>query len=427
MTHAGAQAMPVPISGHRAGEAHDLSPGNTMLTGGAWAWWSVGLMGGGAAMVVAVLGAVLAGHARHALAAVHVGLMSVLAAGLGAMFFVMAFHVTMAGWSVTIRRQFENLMWLAPFAGVAVLVLLAVEVWSGGILFAFLGPEVRHDVVYQAKATYLDPMFFLLRGVVYVGVWGYLCWKLWGYSTGQDRTGDRWLSNRARFTSSWGLVVFALSVAFAAFDWLMALDYRFFSTMWGVYYFAGCAFTAVPVVVITLVLLQRAGRLRGLVTPEHYHDLGKFMFGFTVFWAYIAFGQYFLIWYANIPEETAWVLARKQGPWHGWTVLLCVGHFLLPFLVLLWRFVKRTPWLLATVAAWAVLMELADLFWIVRPMVSGGAEAPRQAGWLWLDVAGVAGVWALFAGVYVRRIAGGPLIPLRDPRLDEALHHRNYV
>src|SRR5262249_52027383 len=157
------------------------------------------------------------------------------------------FHLTMAGWSVSIRRQFENVMTLAPLAGLAIVLLLLYEMMTGGHLFVWMGKSVADDVIFQRKAGYFQPFFFMFRAVVYVLVWAYLAWKLRGYSTEQDRTGDRWLSNKARFTSSWGVLAFGLTTAFAAFDWIMTLDYRFFSTMWGVYFFAGAAFTSVPV------------------------------------------------------------------------------------------------------------------------------------------------------------------------------------
>ena len=266
-----------------------------------------------------------------------------------------------------------------------------------------------------------------MRVVFYALLWSYLVWKLWGYSTEQDRTGDKWLTNRARFTSSWGMLAFALSTAFASFDLLMSLDWRFFSTMWGVYYFAGAAFSSVPVVVIVLALLRRAGKLKGAVGEEHLHDLAKLMFGFTVFWAYIAFSQYFLIWYRAIPEETSFFLARKTGGWESLSIFLCVGHFILPFYILLWRFVRRSFALLALMASWAILMEAVDIYWIVRPMVYAGQPDSVRLGSIWLDVAGIGGVMLVFAGLLARRVASGPLVPLRDPRVNEALHHANYV
>jgi len=432
VTHISARPEEIicPIDDH--GEPCDLTPGNILLPEGTAPRWSIPLILLGVVLLAVTVIAPILNHdlLKHALAAYHIGMVTVLAASLGAMFWVMGFHLTMAGWPVTIRRQFENLMMLAPLAGLGVLLLLVFEMWTGGHLYSWMQREmVQGDPIYSRKAGFLNPLFFTVRSLLYVAVWGYLAWKLRGYSVEQDRTGDRWLSNKARFTSSWGMLAFALTTAFAAFDWIMSMDYRFFSTMWGVYYFAGAAFCSVPVIVLLLSWIQSQGRLRGLVSREHYHDLGKLMFGFTVFWAYIGFSQYFLIWYANIPEETFWMLARKQGPWHNWTVLLCVGHFVVPFWVLLWKFVRRTNMLLGLVAAWMILMEIADMVWIVRPLVYGGAGAgfPVHPERIWLDVAGIAGAWLLFMGLLIRSVGAGPLIPTRDPRLPESLQHRNYV
>ncbi|MFM9996130.1 MAG: hypothetical protein ACKVU4_10050 [Phycisphaerales bacterium] len=417
-------------SGHDSGHGGVLAHDNITLSNGSGL--SLGLLLAGAVLLAAAIGAGVAmeGYGTQALAAVHIGAMSCLAMCLGGLFFTMVFHLTGAGWSVTVRRQFENLMkviWFPLLIAGFIAIPLEMLV-TKGMLFSWMNTSLSgEDVLYQEKSTFLNPLFFGFRVVFYALLWSYLVWKLWGYSTEQDRTGDKWLTNRARFTSSWGMLAFALSTAFASFDLLMSLDWRFFSTMWGVYYFAGAAFSSVPVVVIVLALLRRAGKLKGAVGEEHLHDLAKLMFGFTVFWAYIAFSQYFLIWYSAIPEETSFFLARKTGGWESLSIFLCVGHFILPFYILLWRFVRRSFALLALMASWAILMEAVDIYWIVRPMVYAGQPDSVRLGSIWLDVAGIGGVMLMFAGLLARRVASGPLVPLRDPRLGEALHHANYV
>ncbi len=417
-------------AGHGAvqGDAPVLSPDNIYPARPGALW--LGLVGaGGALLAVTVIAGMLGENARHAMASVHIGAMSVLALCLGAMFYTMGFHLTQAGWSATVRRQFENVMSLIWFPVLLIVATVLLEIGATrGLLFAWLDNSVAGgDFLLQEKSAYLNPLFFVIRVVVYIFVWIYLTRRFWGYSTEQDRTGDRWLTNKARFTSSWGMLAFALTTAFAAFDLLMSIDWRFFSTMWGVYYFAGAAFSSVPAVVIVLALLRRAGKLRGAVTEEHFHDLAKLMFGFTVFWAYIAFSQYFLIWYSHIPEETSWYLARKTGGWQYFTIFLCIGHFILPWYILLWRYVRRNFALLAVMAAWAVAMEVVDIYWIVRPMVYAGQADPVRVDMVWLDLTGILGVLLVFAGLLMRRVAGGPLVPLHDPRIPEALHHANWV
>lgn len=421
--------------GHGHHDAADLSPANTTLAQGSGRLASTILLLAGAVLlaVTAGFGFTNPSLAKQALAAYHIGAMSCLAMCLGAMFWVMAFHLTGAGWSVTVRRQFENVMKLTPAVALMVVPVLVIEYLTHGKLFSWMsngpGGVAEGDILAGKKAAFLNPTFFFIRAAIYFVIWTYLARRLWWYSTEQDRTGDKWLSNRARFTSSWGMPLFALSTAFAAFDWLMSMDYRFFSTMWGVYFFAGAVFSSVPLVVLILARLRAAGKLRGLVTEEHLHDLGKLMFGFTVFWAYIAFGQYFLIWYANIPEETAFYLARKSHGWENFTVFLVVGHFILPFYILLWRFMRRGMGVLAIMAVWAIFMQVIDITWIVRPFVYAGPEFADkvQVGKVWLDAAGIIGVLGVFLGLVIRQVVSGPLIPGRDPRLPEALHHRNYV
>lgn len=410
---------------------HDiLSGANIRLPAGTWAGASRMLMGVGLLGLIATLAGALMVSGRHAAASYLVAVVVTLTLCLGSMFLVMVMHLMGAGWSVTIRRQLENVMSLIPIPMGLFLVFVVVELASGHPLTSWLDPHhTEGDVLFAKKSAYLNVPFLLVRLAIYFGAWSYLARRLWKYSTDQDASGDRWISNKARRTSSWGMLVFALTVAFFGFDWLMAVtDFHFFSTMWGVYLFAGSAFSSVALLMVILHILKGRGVLKGAVGEEHFHDLGKLMFAFTVFWAYIAFSQYFLIWYSNIPEETAWYRARKMNGWEDLTLLLAIGHFILPFLVMIWRASKRTG-IAALLGVWMLLMHIIDIFWIVRPAVHVGPGVTDHIGrnGLFIDIAAIVGVGALFAGLLVRRIVSGPLIPLRDPRLGEALHHKNYV
>lgn len=414
--------------GHHA-PAADLSERNITLTGAGFSPVLIGL--GVALLAVAGYGWTVAG-ASHALSMIHVGVLTATAVSLGALFLLMAFHLTMAGWSVTVRRQFENIASMIPYCGVAVIAVLLTDILLGGQVFPWLnkavvGQGAERDYLFAKKEAFLNPVFFMIRAVLYVFAWSYLAWRLVGYSKEQDRTGDKWLSNRARFTSAWGLLVFAITVAFAGFDWLKSIDWRYFSTMWGVYFFAGAIYAATASAILVLALIRRSGRLEGLVTAEHTHDLGKMLFAFTVFWAYISYSQYFLTWYANIPEETSFYLARKTGGWEYLFYGLAFGHFVLPFYFLLWRFARRSLGVLALFAAWSLLMQAADLYWIVRPQLYAQDADRVRLGLLWIDVAAIGGVVLVYFGLLWRKVAGGVLIPTRDPRLPEALVHKNYV
>ncbi len=420
--------------GHGAHGAHgshaghvDLSEANIMPQGFGRGLSLLLLLAGGVGLAGAGLAWGKAGPA-HVLAALHIGAMGSLAISLGALFLVMASHLTGAGWNVTLRRQMENIASLVWVPGLIVLAIMLTDMKLGGTLFKWMNREVvANDVLFQKKAGYFNPMFFVIRSLLYVAVWFFLSHFMRRYSTEQDATGDKWLSNRARFTSSWGMLIFALTTAFAGFDWLMAIDYRYFSTMWGVYFFAGSAGSGVATTILILAALRAKGKLEGLVTSEHAHDLGKLLFAFTVFWAYIAFSQYFLTWYANIPEETAFFNARKVHGWQYLFLALCFGHFVVPFYVMLWRFVRRSFAALALFGVWMLLMQLGDLYWIIRPQLYAQSGDPLRMDLLWVDLAGILGVVLVFFGLLLRRVGSGVLIPTRDPRLHEAIAHKNYV
>ncbi len=389
-------------------------------------------------LALTLLGAVVV-NVKHALAAYQVGVMSVLGIALGSMFFIMIFHLVNAGWHATIKRQWEHLLSMLPLCVLLVFPVLAIEViravlagengGDGFLLFEWLNPAIASTFLIEHKAGFLNAPFWLLRFVLYAAIWIFLAQRLYSLSKQQDLTGDRWLTQKARFMSGWGTLVLALTSSFAAFDWMMSMDYRFFSTMWGVYYFAASAGASVATLVIVLAILRGMGRLTGAVTDEHFRDLGKFLFAFSVFWAYIGFSQYFLIWYANIPEETAYYLRRMTGGWEALSFFLIVGHFVVPFVLLLFRPVKHSTIGLALVSAWLLAMHVLDMVWIIRPMVyvqDWAVRDPGPTGW-WLDVAAIVGVFALFAGVLIRKITSGPLVAANDPYLDEGLKHKNYV
>lgn len=396
------------------------------------------------ALAVGVAGGIASNHTLHALAAYHVAAVSVLAMSLGALFFVMVFHLTNAGWASTIRRQYENVATLVPIAALMVLVGIAADYFLGKgksqQLFSWMHEHTHENYLLQKKMPFLNMGFFIVRSLVYVGLWTFLSQRFFRWSTEQDKTGDVSISARARFTSAWGILLFALSVAFAAFDWIMSIDFTFFSTMWGVYYFAGSAYSGTALMIIVLTRLMKAGKLQGVVTGEHLHDVGKLLFAFTVFWAYIAFSQYFLIWYSHIPEETAFYLARIPFPkspgapitpnnWVYVGAMLCIAHFGLPFLILLFRKVKQTPVLIATMAVWSIGAHVIDMFWLVRPMVYVGTDAPDKIGisGLWIDALAIVGVFGIFGSLVVRRVSASQLVAAKDPYIGEAMHHKNYV
>ena len=437
---------------HDHGHAHDdhhhadLSQENTSAPSGWGRTFGLAMIGLGGLGCLATLaypfvaggeGDAAAKAQKHAAASYHVGVMVALGLALGPMALVLIFNLVKAGWSVTLRRQLENmasLVWLPVLLLIPTIVVGAIK---PGILFKWMTPGLaEQDALLEHKLPFLNPVFFYIRLAVYALVWIYLGTRLLRYSREQDITGDKWITNKAGRTSAWGILVYALAVSFASFDLIKALDFHWFSTMFGVYFFAGNMVAGLSLLVLTLICIRRSGRLIGLVTDEHLHDLGKLCFAFTVFWAYIAFSQYFLIWYANIPEETAWVLLRGGGKiTNEWTIvfwILLVGHFIVPFLFLLWRANKRSFTTLGIAASLLLVMHCLDMFWVIRPGVYAlvpvkGEIIPGKLGFSWVDITGLIGPVCLFLGFLAWKVGSNPLIPLRDPRLPEALHHKNYV
>ncbi len=384
---------------------------------------------GAVGLVLTLVGGFVYGSPVHALAAFEVGVMAVTAMALGGLFFTLIHHITNASWSTTLRRQSENLASMLPICMAMVAVILVIELVSGGMLLTWIGMDPEQDYLLKKKSGFLNTPFLIVRFLLYAGLWTFMALRLRGWSVEQDQSGDRWLSRRSRFMSGWGLLVFALSLAFFAFDFLMAMDFRFFSTMWGVYYFAGSAFSSLACIALLLLWLKSKGKLDTLVTPEHFHDHGKFMFAFTVFWGYIAFGQYFLIWYSNIPEETMYFIARREGGWMLLGQVLIAVHFFIPFFLLMSRIPKRHPKALAAIAVLLIVAHVFDMIWIIKPMVTAGDHGAAPLGptsW-WLDIAGVLGVFGVFGFFLLRRVASVPLVPLKDPRLHLSMEHKNYV
>ena len=354
--------------------------------------------------------------ARRFFFAYLVGFAFVLSLSLGALFFVMLQHLTRSGWSVVLRRIAELMA-----AGLIGLAALAVPVLLGaGRLYSWAQPAHATDALLAWKRPYLNVPLFAVRMAGYFAVWGILAWYFLRRSTQQDRTGEPSLTVRMERVSGPGMLLFGLTVTFAAFDLIMSLDAHWFSTIFGVYFFAGSAASFFAALTLAAMGLQRAGRLVREITVEHYHDLGKLLFAFVFFWAYIAFSQYMLIWYSNIPEETAWYLARQTGPWRHVAAALILGHFALPFAGLLSARCKRRRAHLAFWAAWVLVIHWLDLYWLIMPVVS-----PGRLGLGLAQVATLVGMTGLWLAGIAWWARGVPLLPERDPRLPESLAFEN--
>lgn len=380
-------------------------------------------------------------------------LIFVIAIALGGLFFVFVQHLTRAGWSVAVRRPAEilasNLRWLGLLFIVPIGVLWfkgqanVIWPWADMATFASNAPAEAHLV--EKKLGFFSLFgifhgdFFWARAVAYFAVWAGLAHFFYSNSLKLGATGDVNVARRMQFVAPPAAILFALSATFAAIDWMMSISPAWFSTMFGVYFFAGCCTVGFAALIITCVLVQSTGALRGIISLEHYQDLGKLLFAFgMVFWAYIGYSQYMLIWYANIPEETGWFLARQIGDWTWLTVFLLFGHFVLPFLAFISKWPKRMPAVLAMGAGWMLLLGWLDLYWLIMPEVPHDIAtftrydalqakyADAHTGLLnpvnWLMLAGMLG---LFGMMTVRELRKSPLLCAKDPRIGESLAFEN--
>ncbi len=336
---------------------------------------------------------------------------------LGGLFFATVQWLTGAMWSAPIRRVTESFTAYLPVALVAFVVLFFgmhdLYVWTHA-------DHVKGDIILEGKAGYLNVPFFFIRNLVFLGVMWFFSKKLIGNSVAQDANGDFSYTARNRSLAPAFMILFGVLFTMASFDQLMSLDPHWFSTMFGVYCFSGAFYAILALTTILVVQLKRNGALQGIVNENHLHDLGKFMFAFTVFWAYIGFSQFLLIWYANLPEETGYFLNRMHNGWFAVSVFLLVGKFMVPFFLLLPRDAKRNEKMLLAVGAFMLIAQWIDMLWIVQPELY--REGPR-VGWIEL------GVTALFLGVFglmvSRFMAKNNIVAIGDPRLAESVHHHH--
>jgi hypothetical protein len=407
--------------------------------------------------------------------------MTFLAIALGSLFIVIVQHLSGAGWSVTLRRTSEFFA-----AGLPVFFVLFIPIYmhmdalypwmhywreslveqpaaaheggdaeatpeehhssgeailgastalaqdhggaaahEGGAHEGHHGAEhhtpehAAHEATITAKLSFLNQPFFLFRAAIYFALWTLLSLFYFGSSTSQDASRDKALTRKMQSWSPLAMFGFALSLTFAAVDWMMSLEPTWFSTIFGVQYFAVAAVSGLSTLVLVSYLLRSAGLLGEAVSTEHFHDIGKLLFGFLVFWAYISFSQFMLIWYASIPEETTYYHLRENEGWWTFSLFLGVCHFFVPFFGLISRNVKRRVPFLALGAGWLLVMHVVEVYWLVMPYSNGGAGLDVH----WMDLAALFAVGGIYLAVVFFRMSQHPLIPVGDPRLDDALHH----
>lgn len=342
---------------------------------------------------------------------------------LGGLVLTMAFNAARGRWMIVLRRAMETLHAALP----AFLVLFLPILLGARRIFLWidpgeaLGKEGRALV--QAKHGYLNLGAFTLRAVLYFAVFLAVSSLLWRWSNRQDTAEDAELSasltRRQRALSAGGLPFVAFALTFASFDWLMSLNPLFYSTIFGLYYFAGAFLGAIALLTVATAAARHEPGTHGpFVSLAHYHNLGKLLLAFTAFWAYVTFSQYMLTWIANLPEELPWFIARTTGPWKPVWVVLIFGHFLIPFFLLLSRDLKLRPRALAAMAAWLLFAHFIDTWWIIVPTFHR-----EHVVFHWTQVTAFAGVGGVAIAVALARIRGRFAIPVGDPYLPDSLRY----
>jgi hypothetical protein len=384
------------------------------------------LLIGGAGVLAAVIGGFLDRSAGETLLfglspqffrAWLIGFLFCFGLAVGSLALLMLQHLSGGQWGLVSRRVFEagsGTMWLVALFFLPVLLGMPV-------IFEWSQADAETSRIVAMKAPYLNVRFFLIRAVVYFAFWLLCTWLLNSWSAAQDRgTVATTPADSVRFrkVSAPGLLLLVLTVTFASVDWIMSLEPEWFSTIFGLLTVTGQGLSALSLAILVLALVAGSRAMAGTLVPRHFHDLGKLLLAFVMLWAYLSFSQFLIIWSGNLPEEIPWYLKRMQGTWGAVALLLVLGHFALPFLLLLSRDLKRHSGLLSKVALAVLVMRLLDLIWLVAP-----AFAAEGVTFHWLHVVvpiGLTGIWMF---VFARNLRSRALLPLNDPYFKEIFAH----
>lgn len=333
---------------------------------------------------------------------------------LGSLVFVLVQHLTRSHWSVVLRRIPEtvssNFFIWAIFIIPVLLGMHSLYHWTHA-------DAVAEDPVMQGKVPYLNTPFFVIRQIIYFGFWSFMGYHLYQKSVEMDETGNWGLQTLMRKTSGPGLFFFAITLAFASFDWLMTLDPHWYSTIFGVYYFAMSFQGVFAMMILVIMFLWKQGLLVNTIKKGHIYDLGVQLFGFTVFYAYIAFSQFLLIYYANIPEETVWYLERLNGGYEYLAYFYLFGRFVIPFLVLLPKWTKSNTKIITTISLLILASHLVELYWIVMPVLDH-----HGFHFNWMTITSFLGLGGIFFGLFFYRFKQNKMIPVKDPKLEQSLN-----
>ncbi|MGE3519763.1 MAG: hypothetical protein AB7J63_12500 [Vicinamibacterales bacterium] len=369
------------------------------------------LLAGAAGAVLSVLGYVT--DPDQFFTSYLMGYMLVLGLTLGALAFTMIHQLSGGAWGVVARQTLGAATRVLPF-----LTILFLPIVAGmHHLYEWTHEEVvAADPVLLGKQAYLNVQFFLIRAVIYFAVWNALAFLLNRWSKEQDAGGDPALPLRMQRLSAGGLVLFAITMTFASFDWMMSRDPHWFSTIYGALVMGGQALSTLAFQIVILVYLSKRKPMSEALTRTYLNDIASLMFAFVVLWAYFSFSQYLIIWSGNLPEEIEWYLHRMHGGWQAMGVILVIFHFVLPFFLLLIRRIKQSRPLVAKIAMAIIFARLLDLFWLIAPETHHDGISVS-----WMDIVLPATLIAIWVGLYLQQLRQRPLLPVHDPQFHEAL------
>jgi len=355
-----------------------------------------------------------------------IGVLFVLSLALGSLALLMLQHLSGGQWGLVGRRVFEAATRTLPVVGLLFLPII----FGLPRIFLWAQPDaVAADHILQMKEPYLNRGFFIARAIFYFAYWLACVWMLNKWSAAQDRGEGVTKLDSVRFrkVSAPGLLFLVLTVTFASVDWIMSLEPEWFSTIFGLLTIAGYGLTALAFTVVVLSLIHKDAAGGAFLSSRHFHDLGKLLLAFTMLWAYLSFSQFLIIWSGNLPEEIPWYIARIRGSWGAVAIALVVGHFALPFAMLLSASVKKRSASLAKIATFILVMRLVDLIWYVAPsfrLVAGGdAVRVPLIPVHWMDIAipvGLVGIWIF---LFARQYRARAIFPVNDPYFKEAFAH----
>lgn len=382
-------------------------------------WRKLPVIAIGVGVVFLIIGALVASKGHAGLAKQFgfswlTSYMFFLSLAMGGLFLTMAHHLFDASWSVPIRRTTEHLACLVlPLA-----VLFIPVLFLAPQMIPWMGMEAQGnlDHALHAKHAMLTKEFWYARYFIYFAIWIGLAFALRKFSVAQDKDGAAKWTNKMRVVSYIGIFLFAFTLTSAAIDWMKSLQHQWYSTMYGVIYFAGSTWLTLATVYVIVLARKRTGELRGALFPTHFYYIGSLFFAFTVFYAYVHFSQYFIIWNANMPEETFWYKVREQGTWWWVGMVIIFGHFFVPFLTLLRIDVKLKLAVMAPVTVWAWLMHYMDMQFNIGPVLN-----PDNFVLHWMDIGSFLVIGGILAILFLRSLKTTAAYPIRDPRLKESL------